>query len=52
MKCFDLPVFGPTCLTDLTIKLGSTHVDLTHPGVAVTTLLLAVIGVFVFRSPA
>ncbi|MEM8850742.1 MAG: hypothetical protein AAGE03_12000 [Pseudomonadota bacterium] len=52
MNCLNLPAIGPTCLHDLKLQVGSSQVDLTHPGIGVTVLLLAVLGVFIFRSPA
>ena len=51
-SCLDLPVFGPTCLGDLTVRIGSIQLDLTHPGVLATCVIALAIGLFVFRSPA
>lgn len=52
MQCLNIPELGAACLHDLKIQLGTMHVDLAHPGVAVAAMLLGVMGVFIFRSPA
>ncbi|MEM7643963.1 MAG: hypothetical protein AAF366_15760 [Pseudomonadota bacterium] len=52
MNCFNVPGLGPICLHDLKVQVGSSQLDLTHPATGVTVLLLAVMGVFIFRSPA
>ncbi|MEM8824936.1 MAG: hypothetical protein AAGF30_15120 [Pseudomonadota bacterium] len=52
MKCLNIPTVGPTCLHDLKIQLGSTQIDLASPAVGVSILLVTVLGIFIFRSPA
>lgn len=51
-NCLELPLFGRTCLGDLTVHVAGTTYDLAHPGVPAAALLIFAILVFVFRNPA
>ncbi|MCK0168396.1 hypothetical protein MWU52_12600 [Jannaschia sp. S6380] len=50
--CINLPIVGTQCFGELTVRFGDRVVDLTHPSVPALGVLLLVIGVYVFRSPA
>ena len=43
-NCIELPFLGQTCL-------GNFQLDLTHPGVLAMLVIVAALGIFVFRSP-
>ena len=50
-NCIELPFLGQTCLGDMAVRVGNFQLDLTHPGVLAMLVIVAALGIFVFRSP-
>jgi len=50
-NCFEIPALGMKCIGDLTFQFAGYQINPAHPGWLAGLVTLAVLGIFVFRSP-